>query len=97
VLHEAARKRMLLPLPAGLAKLMAAALAILPGKPLLTGDQVELLGVDNIVSPAASKDKRTLAGLGITPTSMDTILPTYLFRFRKNGQFDRDDAPAPVL
>jgi uncharacterized protein YbjT (DUF2867 family) len=97
VLHEAARKRMLLPLPAGLAKLMAAALAILPGKPLLTGDQVELLGVDNIVSPAASKEKRTLAGLGITPTSMDTILPTYLFRFRKNGQFDRDDAPAPVL
>lgn len=97
VLHETARKRPLVPLSQRLAKLLAAPLGILPGKPLLTSDQVALLGVDNVVSAAAIKEKRTLAAFGITPTSMDTVLPTYLYRFRKYGQFDRDDAPAPVL
>lgn len=95
--REAGRNRPTLPLPAGLAKLLALPLAILPFPPLLTGDQVELLGVDNVVSEAAIKDKRTLAAFGITPTAMDTILPTYMYRYRKHGQFDRDNAPAPVL
>ena len=62
-----------------------------------TGDQVNLLGIDNVVSDAAIKDKRTFAAFGITPTAMDTILPTYMYRYRKHGQFDRDNAPAPVL
>jgi uncharacterized protein YbjT (DUF2867 family) len=97
VLREAARKRPLLPLSAGIAKLLAMPLGLIPGKPLLTADQVELLGVDNVVSDAAIKDKRSLAGFGITPTGMDAILPGYMFRFRKYGQFDRDDAPSPVL
>lgn len=95
--REAGRNRPLLPLPAGLAKLMALPFAILPFLPLLTGDQVNLLGVDNVVSDAAIKDKRTFAAFGITPTAMDTILPTYMYRYRKHGQFDRDNAPAPVL
>jgi NADH dehydrogenase len=53
-----------------------------------------------VVSDAAIRDKRTFAGMGIVPTSMDTILPTYLWRFRKHGQFDKaittpaDDATA---
>lgn len=97
VQRETARNRPLLPLPAGIAKLLALPFAILPFPPLLTSDQVDLLGVDNVVSEAAGKDKRTFAGLGITPTSMDTILPTYMYRYRKHGQFDRDDAPAPIL
>lgn len=95
--REAGRSRPVLPLPAGLAKLMALPFAILPFPPLLTGDQVELLGVDNVVSDAAIKEKRTFAAFGITPTAMDTILPTYMYRYRKHGQFDRDNAPAPVL
>lgn len=95
--REAARKRLVVPVPAGIAKLMALPFSFLPFKPLITADQVELLGKDNVVSDAAIKDKRTLAGLGITPTSMDTILPTYMYRFRKYGQYDRDNAPAPVL
>ena len=94
--RETGRNRPMLPVPAGIAKLLAAPLSILPS-PLLTGDQVELLGVDNVVSDAAIKDKRTFAAFGITPTAMDTILPTYLYRFRKHGQFDRDNAPAPIL
>lgn len=95
--REAGRNRPMLPVPSGLAKLLALPLAILPFPPLLTGDQVELLGIDNVVSDAAIKDKRTLAAFGITPTAMDKILPNYMFRYRKHGQFDRDNAPAPVL
>lgn len=95
--REAGRNRPVLPLSAGLARLMASPFTILPFPPLLTGDQVNLLGVDNVVSDAAIKDKRTFAAFGITPTAMDTILPTYMYRYRKHGQFDRDNAPAPIL
>lgn len=96
ILREAARNRPLLPLPAGLAKALALPFSILPFAPLLTGDQVELLGTDNVVSDAAIKDKRTLAAFGISPTSMDTMLPTYMWRFRKHGQFDRPATQSPI-
>jgi NADH dehydrogenase len=56
-------------------------------KPPLTPDQVELLKSDNIVSEAAKREGRTLDGLGITPVAMEAIAPTYLWRFRKTGQF----------
>ena len=62
------------------------ALQFLP-MPLLTPDQVEMLRVDNVVSEAAMADGRTLQGLGITPEPMEAIVPSYLWRFRKTGQF----------
>jgi uncharacterized protein YbjT (DUF2867 family) len=92
VQREALRTRPLLPLSPGIAKLLALPFAILPYPPLLTSDQVDLLGFDNVVSDTAIKDKRTFAAFGITPTSMDTILPTYMWRFRKHGQFDKPAA-----
>ena len=92
ILHETMRGNLLLPLPAPLAKLLAAPLALLPGKPLLTIDQVELLQADNVVSPEALREKRTLAAFRIEPTPMDAVLPTYLWRFRRNGQFDQQPA-----
>ena len=95
VQREAMRNRPLLPLSFGIARLMAGVMSILPFPPLLTADQVELLSVDNVVSAAAIKEKRTLTGMGIVATSMDTILPTYLWRFRKHGQFDKA-ATSPV-
>jgi hypothetical protein len=55
--------------------------------PLLTPDQVEQLKVDNVVSDAADAEGRTLRALGIEPTAMSTIVPSYLWRFRKTGQF----------
>ncbi len=91
ILHETMRHNPLLPVPAGLGKLLALPFAILP-TPLLTGDQVDLLQADNVVSPEAHKEKRTLAAFGIHPTPMDAILPSYLWRFRKHGQFDRQPA-----
>jgi uncharacterized protein YbjT (DUF2867 family) len=93
ILREAGRKRPLVPFPAGIAKLGAAILGILPFKPLVTGDQIELLGIDNVVSDEARKDKRTFAAFGIAPQSMDEVLPTYMWRFRRHGEFDRDNKP----
>ena len=86
VLKVTERRRLLIPLPFALAKLKAAFLQYLP-KPLLTPDQVELLKTDNVVSASAEREGRTLAGLGITPTAMEVIVPSYLWRFRKTGQF----------
>ncbi|MCS6761228.1 MAG: complex I NDUFA9 subunit family protein [Candidatus Devosia symbiotica] len=89
VQREALRNRPLLPLASGIAKMLAGVISILPFPRLLTVDQVDLLGIDNVVSEAANNEKRTFAGMGIVPASMDTILPTYLWRFRKHGQFDK--------
>ena len=86
VLEVTERRRFLIPLPFPLAKLQATFLQYLP-KPLLTPDQVELLKTDNVVSQKASAEGRTLAGLGIAPTAMEVIVPSYLWRFRKAGQF----------
>lgn len=81
------RKRLLLPVPFGAAELQARVLQLLP-KPLLTVDQVKMLRVDNVVSAAAESEGRTLAGLGINPSSLAAILPSYLTRFREHGQYD---------
>jgi NADH dehydrogenase len=86
VLKVTQRKRLLLPLPFGAAKLMASFVQYLP-KPPLTPDQVELLRGDNVVSDEAQRDGRTLKGLGIDATSIEAVVPSYLWRFRKTGQF----------
>jgi uncharacterized protein YbjT (DUF2867 family) len=83
VLKETQRRRLLLPVPFALARIKAAILGLLP-KPLLTLDQVRLLQSDNIVSEGAL----TLRDLGIIPEAAEAILPSYLWRFRKTGQFE---------
>jgi NADH dehydrogenase len=85
------RRRLLVPLPFALARLQASILQFLPNPPL-TPDQVELLRTDNVVSDEAKRDGRTLDGLGIVPDSIAAIVPTYLWRFRKAGQFSRRPA-----
>jgi uncharacterized protein YbjT (DUF2867 family) len=82
ILRETGRRRPLVPLPFGLAMLKAAFLQILP-KPILTMDQVRLLRHDNIVSPTASGLKE----LGITPTSVEAVVPSYLWRFNPKGEY----------
>jgi NADH dehydrogenase len=86
VLEVTERRRLLVPMPFGLAKLQSYFLQLLP-KPLLTPDQVELLRSDNIVSEAAKRERRTLEALGVDPVAIATIVPSYLWRFRKTGQF----------
>lgn len=92
MLVEIERKRLLVELPEGLARLKAVFLQLLP-RPLLTPDQVIQLQRDNVVGAAALAEHRTLEGLGIEPTAMEAILPTYMWRFRKHGEFDRLDVP----
>ena len=58
-----------------------------PAPLTLTPGQVDLLRVDNVVSGAAKAEKRTFAGIGIEPASIEAIVPSYLWRFRKAGQF----------
>jgi uncharacterized protein YbjT (DUF2867 family) len=82
ILRETGRRRILVPLPFGIAMLKAAFLQILP-KPLLTMDQVRLLKKDNVVSPTAP----SLAELGITPTSVEAVVPSYLWRFHPKGEY----------
>lgn len=77
LLREIGRKRFLAPVPFGLAKFDAWFLEFWP-KPLLTRDQVSLLMRDNVVSPGADG----FEDLGIDPVTAESILPTYLRRFR---------------
>jgi uncharacterized protein YbjT (DUF2867 family) len=80
------RRRLLVPVPFALLKLQGAVLQFAP-KPPITPDQVELLKTDNVVSPDARSQGRTLEGLGIIPNSIASVVPDYLWRFRKTGQF----------
>jgi len=87
LLREIRRKRWFIDLPFGIAALQARLMSILPNPPL-TADQVELLKGDNIVSPGALN----LTSLGIAPTPVEAILPTYLDRFRR-GWHERRPVP----
>ena len=84
LLAQIGRRRILAPLPFAIADLQAMILEKLPVPPL-TRDQVKLLRRDNVVSEGAL----TLSDLGVTPTAAETILPTYLDRYRKGGRFNQ--------
>ncbi|KQP20247.1 complex I NDUFA9 subunit family protein [Methylobacterium sp. Leaf100] len=89
------RRRKVLDLPLPVARLQARALEIvdtltlglLPDSLKLTRDQVTLLQSDNVVSEAAKAEGRTLEGIGLQPTTMEAVVPGYLWRFRTAGQF----------
>ena len=74
------RRRLLLPVPFSVASALAVFLEFLPAAPL-TRDQVKQLRIDNIVQETAL----SLSDLGIEPTPVETILPVYLSRFRKDS------------
>ena len=88
VLREIGRDKPIVSVPAGLMKLAGWFAEFLPVPPL-THDQVDLLVTDNVVRGGA----RTLADLGIAPTAAESILPTYLDRFRVGGRYNQH-APA---
>ena len=68
----------------------------MPDDFVITRDQVTLLERDNVVSEEAAREGRTLEGLGIVPTAFEAIVPSYMMRFRRRGQFDlaRNTAPS---
>lgn len=91
MLEVTQRSRVLLPIPFPVSEVMGKVMQYLPGSPL-TADQVELLKKDNVVSEAAISEGRTLSGIGIEPTTLAAILPSYLDRFREHGQYDAHKA-----
>jgi len=91
VLADTNRRNPIVPLPAGLGTLLAIPMSLMP-KPLLTADRVTLLGIDNIVSQAATDEGRTLGAFDVAPRPLEAVLPSYLWRFSANGQFDRQTA-----
>lgn len=90
MLAEIRRNRVLLNIPFFAASIKAAALGALQAvtfglftNSLLTRDQVRNLKRDNVVSPGA----KGFAELGMTPTPMQAVIPTYLWVHRPGGQY----------
>ncbi|RVV97389.1 complex I NDUFA9 subunit family protein [Mesobaculum littorinae] len=83
------RKRVLLPIPFWMARIMAGGFGLIRKVSLglirepLSSDQVANLRRDNVVGDGVM----TLADLGITPTALEAVLPDYLWRFRPSGQY----------
>lgn len=98
ILAVTQRRRALVPVPFGAMEGPAAAtetlskltLGLFPKTLVTTRDQLKLLGHDNVVSPAAAAEGRTLQGLGNEPRAIESVVPSYLYRYRRHGQFDRD-------
>ncbi len=90
MLAEIRRTRVIVSLPWVAARLVA---RVLGAAQLLTGglftnnvltlDQLKNLAHDNVVSEGA----KGFADLGIEPTPLELVLPTYLWRFRPSGQY----------
>ena len=53
-----------------------------------TRDQVDLLASDNVVSAEAEAEGRVLSALGVQPQAAEAIIPSYLARFRRTGQYE---------
>jgi len=90
MLAEIGKRRFLAPVPWPVAALLGAAGDLVGGlvTPPITADQVLLLKSDNVASGAYPG----LSDLGITPTTLEAVLPDYLYRYRKGGQYaDQED------
>ena len=94
------RRRLVLNMPTFVMRIMAfgfdmvsaVTLGLIKNK-VLTRDQLNSLGTDNVVAPGA----KGFADLGIQPTAMDAVLPEYLWRFRPSGQYAAIKASAKNL
>ncbi len=88
VLRVSNRNNILVNAPTRLTKFGAWFMQFLPN-PWFTVDRIAQYGEDAIVSEAAKSEKRTAEGIGVSTQSMDAVLPTYMWRFRKSGQFEQ--------
>jgi uncharacterized protein YbjT (DUF2867 family) len=86
ILRITRRKRLLLPLPLWIAKAKGVVLGLLPN-PLLTLDQARMLETNTVAA-----ENPGLSSFGIVPDSVEAIVPSYLWRFRKTGQFESASA-----
>ncbi len=85
------RRRVIIGMPFWAARIMAGVLDIVkfvsfqlfPNN-ILTRDQLKNLRRDNVVSEGAMG----FSDLGIEPTTLESVLPEYLWKFRPSGQYD---------
>ncbi len=84
ILKETGRRRLMLTIPMGLARLQARLFELMPGQPL-TRDQLLMLSRDNVVTPGVPG----LAELGVVPTPVEQVVPAYIRRFRIGGGHHR--------
>lgn len=99
MLDVIARRRLIFGMPFWLANAIATVsqgvqgitLGLVPAQ--ITRDQVANLRNDNVVSDEA----KGFRDLGITPTSLEAVLPEYLWRFRPSGQYEAITASAKNL
>jgi uncharacterized protein YbjT (DUF2867 family) len=90
------RRRLLMGLPLGPSRWIAAStqfaskvtFGLFPNLLTTTRDQVDLLALDNVVSAEAEAEGRVLSALGVQPQAAEAIIPSYLTRFRRTGQYE---------
>jgi len=82
LLTEIKKKKFLIPIPFVVAKFLSYFLQM-SLRPILTPDQVEMLKYNNI----SSGEHPTLIDLDINGKTVQSILPKYIYRFRRGGQF----------
>jgi NADH dehydrogenase len=90
------RRRLLIGLPLAPSRWIAsltqfgskATLGLFPKLLTTTRDQVDLLASDNVVSAEAEAEGRVLSALGVLPQAAEAIIPSYLTRFRRTGQYE---------
>lgn len=94
ILTETGRAKPLAPLPWPVASLLGSLGdiqgSIIPWTPPLTSDQVEMLKIDNV----AEHGLPGLAEAGVVGTAVEAVVPTYLYRYRKGGQYAETPAGA---
>jgi len=90
MLAETGQHRLLVPVPWPVARALGGLGDLVGGiiPPPVTSDQVESLRTDNVVSG----QHPGLTDLGITPTTLEAVLPGYLYSYRKGGQYADQDA-----
>ena len=83
ILVETGRSRVLAPIPFFAASWIGKVGDLSPIAPPLTSDQVESLKTDNV----ADNGLPGLAEAGVVPTAVEAVVPSYLYRYRKGGQY----------
>ena len=96
MLAEIGRGRFIVPVPFLVAPILGFVGELVGYAPFveapITRDQVKLLKEDNIVGVSGEEGVGTIADFAIAPQSVESILPTYMVRFRKYGQFTEKTA-----
>jgi NADH dehydrogenase len=96
LLEQIGRRRILAPVPFPVARMLGLAgdlMAAASMPPPITSDQVQSLRANNVVAP----DALGLSDLGVTASALEPIIPTYLYRYRKGGQYAELSAAAAAL